>query len=55
MDAPDNFPPESDPLDLGLCNDIYLNHSDYTGEVKDTNNGNDKVFGTDSRDYRMVV
>ena len=43
MDAPGNFLPESDPLDLSLGNDIYLNNSDNTGEVKDTNNGNDAM------------
>lgn len=27
-----------------LCNDIYQNHSDYTGQAKDTSNSTDSVF-----------
>ena len=42
-------------MDLGLGNDIYTNHSDYNGEVKDANIGNENVLGTDSRDYTMIV
>lgn len=38
-----------------LSNDIYQNHSDYTGQVKDTNNDRDTVFGSDYEDYQFIV
>lgn len=34
-------------FDDSLSNDIYLNHSDYTGREKDTSNNSDTVFPAD--------
>lgn len=38
-----------------LCNNIYQNHSDYTGQPKDTSNAGDNVFGSDYQDYQFIV
>ena len=37
-------------FDDDLANDIYLNHSDYTGQQKDTSNSRDNIFGSTSED-----
>ena len=42
-------------FDDDLCDEIYLNHGDYTGTAKDTANANDNVFGSDYEDYEFVV
>ena len=42
-------------FDDDLCNDIYENHSEYTGIAKDTLNSNDNVFGGDWSDYQFIV
>ena len=41
-------------FDDDLCNDIYLNHPDYTGESKDTTNSRDTVFPSNGyEDYQF--
>lgn len=42
-------------FDDDLCNDIYLNHSEYTGIAKDTDNDRDTVFGSEHPDYTFIV
>ncbi|MFV8817491.1 hypothetical protein [Haliea sp. E17] len=42
-------------FDDDLCNDIYLNNPDYTGQAKDTGNNRDNVFGSDYADYQFEV
>lgn len=43
-------------FDDDLCNDIYENHSDYTGQSKDTTNSRDTVFPSDGyEDYQFAV
>ena len=38
-----------------LCNNVYLNHAEYTGQAKDTSNSSDNVFGSDYDDYTIIV
>lgn len=38
-----------------LSNDIYVNHSDYTGSAKDTSNTTDTVFGSNVDEYLFTV
>ncbi len=42
-------------FDDDISNDLYLNHPDYTGEPKDTDNGSDSVFRRDWQDYMIIV
>jgi len=42
-------------FDDETCDDIYQDHSDYTGVARDTNNTGDFVFGADWQDYTMLV
>lgn len=42
-------------FDDDLCNDIYENHSDYTGQEKDTSNSSDNVFNSNYQDYIFEV
>ena len=38
-------------FDDELCNNIYLNHEDYTGTAKDTSNSSDNVFNDQYENY----
>ncbi len=38
-----------------ISNDIYLNHPDYTGTAKDTDNDRDGVFGSEYPEYQFEV
>ncbi|TXS89538.1 intradiol ring-cleavage dioxygenase [Parahaliea maris] len=42
-------------FDDSLANEIYLNHAEYTGYAKDTDNEWDGVFGDDYSDYQFEV
>ncbi len=42
-------------FDDDLSNDIYVNHPDYTGQEKDTNNSNDTVFDESFEEYLFEV
>ncbi len=42
-------------FDDDLANDIYLNHSDYTGQRKDTNNDSDSVFRDGILEHSFLV
>ncbi|WP_317932646.1 intradiol ring-cleavage dioxygenase [Halioxenophilus sp. WMMB6] len=42
-------------FDDDLSNDIYLNHSDYTGQAKDTSNNSDTVFDANYEQYQFIV
>lgn len=42
-------------FDDDLCNDIYLNHVDYTGQAKDTSNTRDSVFNASTVDNYMFT
>ena len=43
-------------FDDDLSNNIYLNHSDYTGVAKDTSNATDTVFDANTfEEYQFEV
>ena len=42
-------------FDDDLANDIYANHSEYTGSEKDTTNDRDTVFGSEFNEYTFNV
>lgn len=42
-------------FDDDLCNEIYVNHSDYTGTAKDTSNDSDGIFSSNYESYMFAI